>query len=460
MGLNDVTNPVLGEMTIRVTSGSTAVEFDRFLDYSYRENYLEASDALAFTLDQREFSARDLSVLVPGAVVEPCVRGNVQARQILDTPSASFSASEGNIVHCSCRDWLSVAVDGQVDPRVQFLPSMTLLDLVVAAYSTINPNITVAADTVANRNVITGKTAGEQSTSAAVQRAQQNLKFASALPDSPTNRQRVAAAQTALRQAEEAAFSQRKATTRKGKVTRHFTLGQEKPYPNEGLFAFTSRIAQRFGLWIRPFVDGETISVAAPNFEQGPRYGIFHALDSRSTQNNAVRGTFERSRRDQPSVIYASGFGAGGNFAKSRLRAGIVNLAVNADNSAIFNAYPDVPLVDIDPITSAFPPLVEDAPRPAFLYDPESHTQEQLEAYLRRELSLRMRKVLSARYEIMGHLLNDQPIAVDSIVAVYDQQPIANWNGPLWVLGREFRKDAKSGSRSTIEMILPGSLQF
>ena len=411
MGLTDLTQPVLGEMTIRVTSGSTAVEFDRFLEYDYKENYLEASDSLSFTLDQRELSRTDAGVLVPGAIVEPCVDGKVQSRSILDEPQATFSRDEGNVVRCEARDWLSVAVDGQVDPQTRFVPSMSLLDLIVAAYSTINPNITVFADAIANKNVITGRVYGQK-------------------------------------------------TTAKGKVLKHLILGQEKPYPNEGLFAFTSRVAQRFGLWIRPYVDGESISVASPDYTQPPRYGICHAFDEKRVMNNVERGTFAKNRKDQPSIIYASGFGGGGNFAKSRLRAGIVNLAVNADNSKIIQAYSDVPLIDIAPITAAFPPLVEDAARPAFLYDPESHTQEQLEAFLRRELSLRMRKALTARYEIMGHMLNGQPIAVDTICAVLDQQPVADWNGPMWVLARNFRKSAKGGARTTVDMVLPNSIQF
>jgi hypothetical protein len=411
MGINDVTTPVIGEMTVRVTSGSTAVEFTRFLDYQYRESWLEASDSFSFTLDQKELSATDLSVLVPGAIVEPLINGNVQAREILDEAAATCSRSEGNVIRVECRDWLSVAVDAQVDPQVRFVPSMTLLDLLTTAYETINPKINIFADAIANQNVITGRIYGTR-------------------------------------------------TSKKGKAIPKLVLGQEKPYPNEGLFSFTSRVAQRFGLWIRPYTDGESIVVAGPNFDQAARYGICHALDRRALQNNVERGTFTRSRRDQPSIIYASGFGAGGNFAKSRLRAGIVNPVVNADNSKITAAYSDVPLVNVGPITAAFPPLFDGVARPAYLYDPESHTLEQLEAYLKRELSLRMRKALSARYEFMGHMLNGQPVATDTIVAVLDQQPVAAWNGPMWVLGREFRKTVHEGARTTIDLILPGSLQF
>jgi prophage tail gpP-like protein len=411
MGLNDLTNPHVGEMTIRVTSGAHGAEFQRFKAYTCKENFLEASSTFSFTLDQKELSSTDAALLVPGATVDVMIDGNAQMRGIIDEPAGTFSRDEGNVATITGRDWLSVAVDNQIDPQVRFVPSMSLLDLIVTAYSTIDPNITVVADSIANRNVITGRIYGER-------------------------------------------------TSKKGKPIKSIVLGEEKPYHNEGLFAFTSRVAQRFGLWIRPYVDGSTIVLAGPDFTQGPRYGICHALDSRSEQNNVEKGHFAPNRRDQPSIIYASGFGGGGDFPKSRLRAGIVNPVVNADNSKIISAYSDVPLIGVDAITAAFAPLVESVARPAFLYDRESHTQEQLEAYLRRELSLRMRRALSARYEIMGHKLNGQPIAVDTIVAVLDQQPIANWNGPLWVLGRDFSKTPNGGARTNLELILPGSLQF
>ena len=75
-------------------------------------------------------------------------------------------------------------------------------------------------------------------------------------------------------------------------------------------------------------------------------------------------------------------------------------------------------------------------------------------------MSKQVRHALSARYEIMGHELNSQPIAVDTIISVIDHQPIAMWEGDLWVLGRRFHKSARAGERTTIDLILPGALSF
>jgi hypothetical protein len=135
---------------------------------------------------------------------------------------------------------------------------------------------------------------------------------------------------------------------------------------------------------------------------------------------------------------------------------------VAADNSAIEAAYPSIP-IDADQltaITSQFAPFIEAKARPAFLYDPESHTPSELAAYLKRELSLRMRKAFVATYEFMGHTLNGQVPAVDTIINLVDQRPSVNWNGNLWILGRRFWKDPRSGTRTRLTMCIPGSIQF
>jgi hypothetical protein len=423
VAITDTTNPVVGELTVQVKSNGqigrafqgsdTQGVFTRMIEYEYSENWLEPSDHFSFTLAQKELSQKDAAILQPGATIIPTIDGHPQSVMILDEPTVTHSREDGTVIHCACRDWHSVFVDAQVDPRARFVPSMSLLDLITTAYTNINPNLLFVADSIANRNVITGRIYGQK-------------------------------------------------TTKKGKVSARLKLGEENPYPNEGLFAFVSRVAQRFGLWIRPAADGKTIIIAEPDFGSPIRYGLQHALGADSVNNNTERGTFVISRKDQPSIIYASGFSGGTpNFATARLRAGVINPVVGVDNYPILNAYPDVPLVAIPALTSAFPPLVEEIPRAAFLYDAESHTQDQLEAYLRRELSLRMRKALSARYEIMGHKLNGQPVAIDTMVMVRDDvAPGGGWNGPLWVLGRSFKKDAKTGARTNLELLLPGSIVF
>jgi prophage tail gpP-like protein len=397
---------VTGELSLLVNG----VSFTRFLEYEYTEDYLSPSDTWEFTIAEKELSTEDAAALQPGSTVQLVLNGSVQSTGILDEPVSDVDRSSGTVVRVAGRDWFSVAVDAQVDPQLRFRPSMTVVDLLNTLFGPLGVTV-LAEDNILNQNVITGSPRGTPS-------------------------------------------------TKKGKPLKSFLLHQEKPYPNEGTYHFASRICQRFGVWIRPAGTPGTLVVAKPDFEQQPRYGLQHVYSAGSTGNNVERGHFARSRKEQPSIIYASGFGAGGDFAKSSLRSGIVNPVVNADNSAVINAYPSVRLVTIPAVTAAFSPFVEGNPRPAFLYDSESHTQEQLDNYVLRELALRMRKALSARYEIMGHMLGGSNICVDTIVNVNDQRKTVQWQGPLWVLGRKFSKSAKDGTRTVMDLILPGALQF
>ena len=415
MALTDVSNPAIGGMTLRVrpaAPGSSPVEFTRFLSSEYTEDYLSPSDICTFEIDEKELSATDAAALQPGSVIQVVVNGQVQSVGILDETEAHVDVGSGSVVRVTCRDQMSLAVDGQIDPQTHFLPTQSLADVLVACYGPLGFT-DFQIDNFANRNVITGRVYGTPS-------------------------------------------------SKKGKPLKSYILHEEMPYPNEGIYAFSSRISQRFGLWIRPGATAGQLIVAAPDYAQEPRYGLQHALDSTSASNNVEQGQIKKSRQEQPSIIYADGFGGGGNFAKSTLRGGIENPMVAADNSAIIAAYPSIP-IDADtlvPITAAFKPFIEAKARPAFLYDPESHTQAQLDAYLKREVSLRMRKAFVATYEFMGLTLNGQVPAVDTIINLVDQRPTVNWAGNLWILGRRASKSARGGTRTRLTMCLPGALQF
>jgi prophage tail gpP-like protein len=410
VAITDATNPVIGEITLKVTNGSKSAQFDRFLSCELTEDYLSPSDSGSFDIDEKELSTADAEVLVTGAKYQISINGAPQSVGIIDEVISNVDRGSGTVIHVETRDWMAPMVDGQVDPRIRFTPNQTLLDVLEKVAGQFGATA-FATDNVANRNVITGRVYGTP-------------------------------------------------TSKKGKPLKSYVLHEEKPFPNEGAFAFMSRISQRFGLWLRPAVDGHTIIVGKPDFDQAPRYGLQLAYGDNSLSNNVEKGHFARSRKEQPSILYASGFGAGGDFPKSKLRSGIVNPVVNADNSAIINAYPDVKLQSVDPVTAAFPPFIEQIARAAFLYDSSSHTQAQLDAYVLRELSLRMRKALVARYEIMGHMLNGQPVSIDTIVNVNDQRKTVQWQGPLWLLGRKFSSSASSGKRTNLDLILPGSLVF
>lgn len=418
--LPDNDKPEDGSLELRVgAQGGSGVVLTHFLEYEYTEDFLSPSDSSSFTIDEDELSDKEKAALVPGAAVDLANAGNVQSSSLIDEITITGSRSGGTLIHVALRDWLSPAVDGHVDPKTRFTQTMTLLDVintVLAPYDV----TAISVDNTANRNAITGRTYGQP----------------------------------------------------KGKKSlKQYPLGNPaKPQPNEGAFSFCSRIAQRFGLWIWPTAVPGVVMVGAPDFNQTPRYSLIHKTGSGSL-NNVFESHVVKSRKEQPTIIFASGFGGGGEFPKSKIRGGIINpLIVSGEDlvAPIVQRYPGVRFTTLGdgkngvifkyPPVNNFIPLPDPNARPVFLYDPESHTQDQLDAYLRRELSLRMRKALTATYTIEGQTLNGQTACVDSMVDVQDDR--SDLHMTLWVLGRRFSKSAHAGTRTTLELILPGSLLF
>jgi prophage tail gpP-like protein len=419
-------NPELDVLVFRIipqsipgdspTSANSWFELRHFLSYEYDQDFLTPVDGWNFTVDQDELSAQELSSLTPGTFVEIYLDDVLQTSGYIDDVDIQGDRASGNIVRVEGRDWLSPAVDGHIDPQIRFSPNMTLLDVVTLALEPFGAS-TFVADNSANRNVITGQTKGAP-------------------------------------------------TTKKGKPLKSFAIHELKPYENEGAFAFASRVTQRFGLWIWPASDGETVVVAAPDYDQAPIYQLLDKLDPSFTNHNNILGAKGAvSRREQPSMIFASGNGGGGADARSTLKGGIINPLVLAQFNDITAQYPtiqwtipEVPEIFAAITTKPFP-IIDTSLRPLYLRDRESKTQDELNAFLRRELSLRMRKAFSYTATIEGHRLGGSPIAFDTIMSVDDDR--RNVHGNLWVLGRRYTKQAgASVTKTVITMILPGTLQF
>jgi prophage tail gpP-like protein len=392
---------------------SLAVEYSRFLSYEYDQHYLTPCDQWHFSLPVGELADSDRSALVPGAKVEVLIDGNVQSIGYIDDVQVTGARSSGSIMLVTGRDWMSPAVDSQVDPTARFSDGQTLDQLLQTVFAPFGMQV-LETSAIADTNAITGRIFG-----------------------SPT--------------------------TKKGKALKSYVLHQIKPYQMEGAYAFASRVAQRFGLWLRPAVDGKTIVCAVPDFDQASRYQLLLKTDG-SQSNNVLDWHVTKSRADQPSILFASGFGGGGDFARSTLRGAILNpLIALADPNVVTEllaAYPGI--ICASPPTPAIVSgvsalMLEPFARPQYLYDSESKDPAQLRTYLQRELSLRMRKSLTAKYAIVGHKLGGQPIAVNTMVDVDDD--VSNLHGPMWIQSRKFSKESPtSGTTTTLEAIRPGTL--
>ena len=416
----DIDDPSTGEIVISLAA--SGVQFSNFLSVELNEHYLTPCSAFNFDLDDDELSPAQKTLLVPGAGVKVTIRDLTQCCGYIDDIYPRAGRSGGAVWHIECREWNSPILDAHIDPKVQFSTSMTLEQLLQTALSPFSPfgggsntDIKLVTDAGANRNIITGATRGTK-------------------------------------------------TNKNGTVIKSVLAHQVKPYQHEGVWSFMSRMSQRFGLWLRPSADGTTIIASTPDFTQDPSY-TFMRSTANGAQNNIQDGGIKFSRKNQPAVIYASGFGGGGVFANSTLRAVILNPCISADVAAIAANYPGVPVVT-PPILgtvgagfSATGSFVDPNARPLFLYDPESHTQAELNSFLLRELSLRMRESLVGGYDFDGLMVGGSPLAIDTIAQVQDDKA-NNWNGPLWIMDRTFSKKHGSGSVSHLGLIRPGTLSF
>lgn len=402
----------------KVSSGSFdqgAIEFRAFVSYELFEDYLTPASGWNFQVSEDALSDDDKTALLPGSRVEVEISGQVQLIGYIDDVHSHGSRSSGSIWTIEGRDWLACAVDAHCDPQTRVKPTDSFEQAVTKILSPFGVTV-ISEDNVANRNAITG-----------------------AIYGTPTNK--------------------------KGNVLKSTIAHECKPSYAEGAFAFASRITQRAGLWIRPAVDGTTVIVAAPDFDQPSRYAIRLKTDG-SQNNNVLEWDVRKSRLDQPSIIFASGDGGGGEFPKATLRGAIINPIIALANPDIVGqllaAYPG--LVGATPpapaIISAIASIIADPnARPLYLHDTDSKTPAELQAYLRRELAMRMRKSMTAQYTIEGHTLGGQPIAVDTMVDVDDD--ISGIHGPMWIVSRRFTKAAgEAGTKTVISLIRPGCLLF
>ena len=396
----------------------TGIRFDTWKSYSFHESYLEPSSSFSVTLGDETISNKLQAAVAPGKVIQLTINGKIQATCIVDRVCGRRSRGGGTDISIEGRDFLSPAIDGNPDPfTTQFPASSTLFDVIAGTFGPFGISA-YSVDNDVNKNVITGQVRGQPS-------------------------------------------------SKKGRPLKSFTIHQLKAEPNESAYQFASRITQRFGLWIRPSSDGASIVICKPEFEQTSRYRLVHKRGAPGTSNNIINVDWSRDGQEQPSAIVATGFSTGGEQNRSKIKAIAVNeLAVEAGSgftnprlATLVKTHKDakqVPFRNTFGAGIGYPALPI---RTMFMHDQESKTIDELTHFVQRELSLRQRKAFTYHATVEGHMNNAQPWCVDTICDVDDDY--AQVHGPLWVLSRRFYKDRSSnGTRTDLEMILPGTLVF
>lgn len=401
------------------------VTMTRWTQYSFASDFLTPSDGFSFTVADEELPDAHKRALRVGARVSLNINSIPVADGRIDSVEIGADKRGGWVWNIHGRDRLGMAVDTTADPSLSFKEGATLADALKQLFTPFGwiTDDHYVIDNTANRLASSGGDRGTKS-------------------------------------------SKGKKTL--GRPLKDVVLHQTKPHNHEGVFAFATRMSQRFGLWIWATSDGEKLVVSKPDFEQEPTY---HLRRRRDGTGNIVSGTVKYDGTDQPSVIIADGFSGGGEFGKGRIKAYIVNpfFGVTEDGEQIpeiadaLKRHPDAKKVTLDTEPETFSRKAPVIPsRPIYLHDDESKTQEQLNNYVKREMSLLLRKSLQVRYTVEGHgqMINGvlAPWVVDSVVKVEDDP--ADLDELLYVLGVTYEKSRSGGTFTHLDLIRLNSIQF
>jgi len=389
-----------GSIVLRIDDKEIAV----FKEYCFSNHFLTPTDGFRMVLGDEVLGPEFFDILIPGKTVQLLIDGKLQATGYLDVVDYTGDRMSGNTVVLEGRDVLSVVVDSEIDPRKRF-PEKTPLDKLLK--DTLLPFgfTTFSIDNEKNSSIAAGKF------------LKRPKKPSKSLPS--------------------------------------YRLTQSKPHHNERYFEFVSRITQREGLWIWAGVDGKTLIVGKPDFDQAPRYQI--RRKNGGATNNILSGGVRYDSVDQPSMIFATGNIPPTSYEHVVGHVLIVNPYWTSETPTLLDEVKETVEVKAKPVQlpNRFASLVA---RPKFVKDTESRTKDQLSRFAQRTLSLYVRRAVVGTYTFMGHELDGQVVQVDTVVDVQDDR--SNWHAPMWILSRSLRKSRTGGTTTTIECLPLNSLVF
>lgn len=386
---------------------------DKWSDYSFTDSFLAPADSFSFGASEYSLTPEERRRVHPGAAVSLVIDGALQGTGYLDKSTIRATRGAGSIISLTGRDTFGHVVDSNMDPRVKFKPEHTILQI---AQGVLEPF---------------GFTDFESDNS---------------------DRRTVASKYKAK-------------TTKKGKTIKKSGLAKLRPSEGEGCYAFLARVCTRFGFWVWPSVNGTTVILGTPDFEQEPS-GVIHRTRDGLKNNVLDGGEVSYDLSAQPSYIVAEGSGGGGEWGHAKLRVVIINPFVEvADNLlAELEQYKPYKLaLYYDPAihgTAKVPVIIGNTrnprPRPMFKRDAESKNIEQLEHYARREMSMLTRKFLTAKYTIRGHMLNGVVPVSDTTWHIRDE--VGDVDEVMWLTSRTLKRSRASGSSTDLEFIRLNSM--
>jgi len=405
------------------TRKTPPLRLENFSEYSFSSNFLQPTDGWNFAFGTEFLDSDTARLIVPGNKVELLIQGALQSTGYIDSVSISTSRGGGKEYRIEGRDKMAIAVDACANPLFSAKDGETLADFLPRLFKDYGwPNEDdFSIDAEADRDI----------------------------------RSNTHGARSKTKKSEGKGFGKR--------ALKQYKIHQKRANAKESVWEFASRITQRLGLWIWASADGETLFVSTPDFEQAPKYKL---LVNREGTTNVLSSSVKHSSMNQPSAIIADGYSYGGEFGKSKI------IVVMFNNMVSLGDLPQDPEVlkyekagakFIEGPVFPFASLVKlNKYKPVYLHDDESQNLEQLEAFVRREMSLLQRQSIEASYVVEGHgqIVDGTfaPWTVDTIVSV-DDKP-AGLKEDMYILGRTFEKSRSGGTTTKLELIRKNTIVF
>jgi prophage tail gpP-like protein len=426
-------------------------EIRNWSQYQFDQQFLLPTSSWSFRVSDEDTTLTS-ELLVPGARVELVINDRVQCSGFIDRKDVDGDAGAGTTVTVHGRDILGRVVDATIDPFFKFTPGMSIVDVTLAVLRPFGITTVYNSD-VYNINVITGYAKGTAGGAATTRVKVQ-------VPKRTTN----ADGTVTLSYDTVDGFVVNDATR---PDLHKIQVEQVKPHAGEGVYAYIERLARRLGLTLWAAADASGVVLDKADFTSAAQQSIVHKRTDTS-RNNLLRGSVSIDLSTQPSCIVAFGFGGGKQIEKTSLKIIMINELTGLDDSGqplpeIQNIMARYKSAKVLPIRKELVPFRrplgdQKIAAPFFLKDDESKNLAQLEAFTRREMANRQQKALAASYDVVGHTQGGHPWGVNTKVSVDDD--VRGVHEDLWVLGKTFTKSSGGGTRTSLRLIRPYTLQI
>lgn len=419
----------LAEHRLTVELESTGERTDKIQSYRLSSNYLTPADEFEFVVYDNADPRSLRRKWQPLSRVKLYIDGEQQLLGRIDETEGDGESSTA--LRVKGRDYVGELVDGGADPSVRFTENMDLGDALLLLYRPFGIR-TLFGNYNLTRNLLTGR-----------------------IPHVGVPRND---------------FKQAK-------------LQDFKIEPHQGAHEAGDRICARHGFLQRAAGTRDSLCIVEPQFGQEPLYNLERG-------KNVKTGHARRCYADIPTVTIATGrvgkkhkkqlnpdfdkvstVQKSGNVADVTLLPALIEFPSFGDLAPNeLGTFDEVKRIALEPVsklrskrvdwkarTMPFESADDVLYRPLYFEDKDSRTDGQIERAVRRELSRRMKDVLTYTCQVRGHreLKSGAVFAIDTMAQVVDD--IEDVNERMWIMERTF-SNTGNGPETELKLILPGAI--